>query len=115
MSPTLSCFDPRNFIAGKNDADPLSSFFHVWKEGLFICTHHPFPPFPYSMLARLTSNPTSKTGKWNTNMDERSSNRRRKEEEEKEDLITVYAPLRCEYTHIHGWIEGLDLLEKSIW
>ena len=47
-------------------------------------------------------------------MDERSSNRRRKEEEEEEeeDLITVYAPLRCEYTHIHGWIEGLDLLEK---
>ena len=63
---------------------------------------HPSSPSLFSslpnMLARLTSNPTSKTGKWNTNMDERSSNRRQKEQEEEEDLITVYAPLRCEYT-----------------
>ena len=88
----LSSIDPRSFIAGKNDAVPLSSFFHVWKEGFFICTHHPSPPSlpssppQTSMLARLTSNPTSKTGKWNTNMDHE---RKELEQEKEEDLITV--------------------------
>ena len=50
---------------------------------------HPSPSLFSSlpnMLARLTSNPTSKTGKWNTNMDHE---RKELEQEKEEDLITV--------------------------